>query len=75
MHVHILYFASLREERGLDQETRTLTAPMSISELFVALFSRPPEGLRFAINELYVSADTLLHDGDEVAFIPPLGGG
>ena len=75
MHVHILYFASLREERGLDQETQTLTNTMTISDLFVQIFSRTPEGMRFAVNQLYVSADTLLNDGDEVAFIPPLGGG
>ena len=75
MHVHILYFASLREERGLDQETHTLTTAITISDLFVQIFSRPPEGMRFAVNQLYVSAETMLKDGDEVAFIPPLGGG
>lgn len=28
-----------------------------------------------AINEEYAGADTELHEGDEVAFIPPVSGG
>lgn len=35
-------------------------------------YERPPFT---AVNEQYVDADTLLHDGDEVAFIPPVSGG
>jgi len=31
--------------------------------------------LRIAINQHYVSEDTELKDGDEVAFIPPVQGG
>jgi molybdopterin converting factor small subunit len=29
----------------------------------------------FAVNQQYVTADHPLVEGDEVAFIPPLGGG
>jgi len=28
-----------------------------------------------AVNHGYVPADTTLHEGDEVVFIPPVGGG
>ena len=35
-------------------------------------YERPPFT---AVNEQYVDADTLLNDGDEVAFIPPVSGG
>jgi molybdopterin converting factor small subunit len=31
--------------------------------------------LRFAANARYASMDTVLHDGDLVACIPPVGGG
>jgi molybdopterin converting factor small subunit len=29
----------------------------------------------FALNESYVPADTPVHDGDRIAFIPPVSGG
>jgi molybdopterin converting factor subunit 1 len=35
-------------------------------------YERPPFT---AVNEQYVDADTVLGDGDEVAFIPPVSGG
>ncbi len=28
-----------------------------------------------AVNRGYVAADSMLHDGDELVFIPPMGGG
>jgi len=30
---------------------------------------------RFGVNLQFVSADTILHDGDEVVLIPPVSGG
>jgi len=75
MVIQILYFASLREERQAEEETHTLLQPISISALFQQIFGRPAEGIRFAINQSYVNGDTILEDGDEVAFLPPLGGG
>lgn len=38
----------------------------------LAPYERPPFT---AVNEEYVDADTVLSDGDEVAFIPPVSGG
>ena len=75
MTLTVLYFAALREEKGRSVETLEKVALMSVGELFFMLFSRSHTGIRFALNQRYVSADTLLEDGDEVAFLPPLGGG
>ena len=75
MKVTVLYFASLREERQCTGEAIALSGPMKVYELFEHIFSRPPTGLRFAINQCYVSEDTQIEHGDEIAFIPPLGGG
>ena len=75
MQIYVLYFASLREERECDGEPLVLSQSMRVKSLFEHIFSRDPIGLRFAVNQCYVSADTWLEDGDEVAFIPPLGGG
>lgn len=73
--VQVLYFAVLREERGLDQETLSFDDSLTVAALFEHIFERPPEGFRFAQNQSYVSADSMVQDGDEVAFLPPLGGG
>ena len=35
-------------------------------------YERPPFT---AVNEEYVAPETVLHNGDEVAFIPPVSGG
>ena len=73
--VQILYFAVLREERGRNEDALTLDKAMTVAELFEHIFGRPPEGFRFAQNQSYVSSDSLVQDGDEIAFLPPLGGG
>jgi molybdopterin synthase sulfur carrier subunit len=34
-----------------------------------------PVGVRVAVNQAFAAADTLLADGDELAFLPPISGG
>ena len=75
MSVHVFYFAQLREERGCSQEERAVEQGSSVSDLFAAIFGRSPIGIRFAINQSYVPSSSIPVDGDEVAFLPPLGGG
>jgi molybdopterin synthase sulfur carrier subunit len=79
MHVTIHYFASLRDRKGRDSEAMELEAGLTLSQLYQRLF--PPDGLPapppvlYVQDEEYVTGDTALQDGAEVAFIPPLGGG
>lgn len=80
MTLNILYFASLADEAGCDQETVTVTAPITLPELFAQLnekhnFSRPQSQLRVALNENFANWEVRLCDGDNVAFIPPVAGG
>ena len=76
MTITLLYFAQLAEERGLRTQTMQLSLEaITLRDLFVQIFQRQPQGIRFAQNQEYVSATTLIMDGDEIAFIPPLGGG
>ena len=73
--ITLLYFAHLRETRGLSEETMRLEQPISVGALFSQIFNMSPVGIRFAIDAEYVSADTMISDGDEIAFLPPMGGG
>ena len=78
MGIVVRYFARLREIRGAPQEEMELSAPMSVGALYADIFSAQAGALipvMYAVNQAYVAADHLLKDGDEVAFIPPLGGG
>ena len=76
--VTVHYFASLREEKGCAQEDCALESGDTIARLYDRLFpesekARLPVG--YAVNQSYVQPSHLLQDGDEVAFIPPIGGG
>ena len=75
MRIWIRYFAFLKEERGREEEEVLLAGPLSVGQLFTDIFDRAPISIRFAVNQVYVSADTILKEGDEVVFLPPFGGG
>ncbi len=81
MRVHVLYFASFREAAGRDEEVRELSEGTRVSQLWEALARDLPRFRGFpavppaAVNREYVSANTVLREGDEVAFLPPVAGG
>ena len=75
MRIQVRYFAMLREHRGTDRDELHLADGATAADAYAA--SGCPAGLRvgYAVNEAFVGPDTVLADGDEVAFLPPLGGG
>jgi len=78
MQVHVRYFAVLRERKGCSDEAVTLTGPITVGALYASLFPPTESGVlpvMYAVNEAYVPEDHPIAAGDEVAFIPPLGGG
>ena len=78
--VRLLYFGQLREMAGSGAE-RTLEPGATVGLLLRALSAEatlPKELLQrsaVAVNREYASADQALHDGDEVAILPPVSGG
>jgi hypothetical protein len=77
--LHVQYFAILREQRGLTQETLA-TAATSPAALYDELrtrhaFTLPADRIRAAVNDEFVAATAPLRDGDRVVFIPPVAGG
>lgn len=77
--VQIVYFAVLREQRGLSRETITTDAA-TCGELYGQLrrsfgFTLPPALVRLAVNGEFRESDQGFADGDEVVLIPPVAGG
>lgn len=78
MQVQVLHFAILRERAGCSEQRVPIASGTTVSHLYKTLFpslSGEAISVLFAVNQAYVEGDHLLADGDEVAFIPPLGGG
>jgi molybdopterin converting factor subunit 1 len=79
LSIKIQYFAVLREQRGLAEET-IATAAATPGELFAQLrvrhgFTLAPEMVRAAVNGGFAPMDRRLVSGDTVVFIPPVAGG
>ena len=76
MNVRLILFAGLRQAAGFKRDTVSLPESATVGDL---LDCRVP-GLRdrtfyVAVNEEFAQRDTVLHDGDEVALLPPVSGG
>ena len=80
MTITVRLFAGLREHLGTDRVQVDAREGLTVSELFRAVLpdlADAPlrQSIAFAIGTEYVTDEQLVADGDEVAFIPPLGGG
>jgi molybdopterin converting factor subunit 1 len=81
MKIRLLFFAVLRDIAGRSEDVVELPDGTRAGDVWQRLrdehaalrdYIQPP---MIAVNESYVSADEPLHDGDELAFIPPVAGG
>ncbi len=81
MRIVAKFFAALREEIGDREVILTLPECATVQDLLEKLtVEHPPlsaymDSLHFAVNRAFASAQTVLQDGDEVALLPPVGGG
>jgi molybdopterin synthase catalytic subunit len=74
MRVTIRLFAGLRERAGTGR--RELDDVARVADVWARLgLGEEPAGLLYAVNREYADRDRELHDGDEVAVIPPVSGG
>lgn len=81
MTVRLLFFAVLRDIAGADERELAVSEGTTARDVWQALraeyaklagYAQPP---MVAINETYAAPETVLRDGDELAFIPPVAGG
>ncbi|HEY7351103.1 MAG TPA: molybdenum cofactor biosynthesis protein MoaE [Ktedonobacterales bacterium] len=81
MNITIRYFARYREIAGRNTEPFALEDGATVAQAGQALIARYPDLAEllprsiYAVNRQYVPADTPLREGDELVFIPPMGGG
>jgi len=77
--VHVRLFASYREAAGTSRLDTPLRSGARVRDLMALLAADIPALTRapglVAVNHTYVNPETELHDGDEVALIPPVSGG
>jgi molybdopterin synthase sulfur carrier subunit len=81
MKIRLRYFASIRDIVGQSEEPLMVSDTAQVADVRTLLTERYPqlqpimERSVNALNHRYVKAETLLHEGDELVFIPPTGGG
>jgi molybdopterin synthase sulfur carrier subunit len=81
----ILYFAWLKEHTGTSTETMTLPDGVTtVAELIPHITAKSAghktalanmDTVRIAVNRVYGDPSSLITEGDEVAFFPPVTGG
>ncbi len=81
MRVKARLFAGLKELAGKSEIVVGLEDGATIRDLEKRLARESPRlglllpSLAYAVDEEYCTRDRVLHDGDEVAVIPPISGG
>jgi len=81
MTVRIKFFAAPREAIGAGEIEKELAVGATVSKLMELLVEEYPalrayiRSIRVAVNRVYADMQTELHDGDQVACLPPVGGG
>ena len=81
MRIRVLLFARLRELAGTAQRTLELAAGARVADAWRALAGDDPQlaalanSTRAALNGRIAGSSDALADGDELAFLPPAGGG
>jgi molybdopterin converting factor subunit 1 len=78
--VRIRFFAIMTQQAGCGGTTLDLPAQTALRDVQPLLQKRFPDlrwppGTMLAVNQEYAAPNRTLHDGDEVAIIPPVSGG
>jgi len=81
MHVKIRLFARLRDLVGEGELVRDLPAQSTVAAVWDQLVAEFPAiapyagSMSCAVNADYARLTTVVRDGDEIAFLPPVSGG
>ena len=81
MRVTVRLFARLRDLAGTGELTREVPDSATVQTLWRLLTAEMPSLAQYertmsvAVNAEYARMTAVVHDGDEVAFMPPVSGG
>lgn len=83
MRIQVLFFASLRETLGASRALEMPTgatviqarAQLAAESEAAATALAPKRPVRAAVNQTLAAGETVLAEGDELAFFPPVTGG
>jgi molybdopterin converting factor subunit 1 len=81
IQVRVKFFAAPREALGTGEMEMEIPAGTTVEELISILTEEHPvlrtytRFINVAVNRAYVGMQTVLHAGDVVACLPPVGGG
>ncbi|MCX7738296.1 MAG: molybdopterin converting factor subunit 1 [Hydrogenothermaceae bacterium] len=80
MKVNVLYFSSIRDKLGKQQEEIEFEGGSikDFKEKIAQLYPDIKDNLdkvMFAVNEEYVDLDFVVKEGDTIGIIPPVSGG
>ena len=77
----VLFFGAAGDAVGTKEMLLDAPAPSNVEDVKQILFSNYAalaelsRSLMIAVNEQYATDDTVLNNGDTVAFLPPVSGG
>ena len=81
MQVRVLFFGALRDLSGHATDSLSLPEGATLADLVSHYEQKIPKlkqflpSLALSLNQQYAQADSVLHDQDEVALLPPVSGG
>ena len=81
--ITVKYFASLKAIAEKEEEQIEFQSSISMDQLSDIISKTSPKmadiirdnKIMISVNQEMVDANTVIHDGDEVAFLPPFSGG
>ena len=81
--ITVKFFASLKTIAEKEEEQIEVQSPISMDQLSDIISKTSPKlgdiirdnKIMISVNQEMADADTVIHDGDEVAFLPPFSGG
>lgn len=81
IRITVFYFAKVRETVGINEEKIVLEKESTLNNLISKIeeshssILKVKQDLQFAVNRKIVSRDLTLHEGDQIAVLPPVTGG